>query len=117
MPGCWFVSTTVAGKFVPVAQVIWLNDCIKGQQAPPELPFFGGDPRFMDENAASPNSAIATQIIWVRFFMFPKVNSLALAELAGLGDLLRAELHLVSQCLGDRNLSSCHCGTRIQPFL
>ena len=62
--------------------------------------------------AAEPSTA------WLRFVKSCSIAcSLALAELAGLRDLLGGELHFIAQGLGNGDLPAGHGRTRIQPLL
>src|SRR5512138_1900478 len=67
----------------------------------------------------APNAiAGAPSTAWLRLVNSCSISgSLALAELARLGNLLRRELHLVRQRLGDRDLPARHRRARLQPLL
>ena len=117
-PGFPFVGSTATQGFVGHR---FIPDII-GQHAPlPRLPHSDRPPRFI-ANTAAATATTPIRMISVRRFMlhlsrFTLQASLALAQLAGLGDLLRRKLHLVRQRLGDADLPPRHRRTRLQPFL
>ena len=132
------VSAAVSAEFVfarlvPAVKSVghrFIPDII-GQHAPsPPLPHSDRPPRFI-ANTAAATATTPIRMISVRRFMlhlshFPLHSpcaagryapSLALAELAGFGDLVRRKLHLVREGLGDGDLAAGHRRSHLQPFL
>ncbi len=116
--GWMFVALTNPGRFVEAVSDIWLRDCTSGQQAvPAPSALWRVAPLLTEDSAANASSNRPAKAIWVLRFTVELPNSLALAKLAGFGDLFGRQLHLVRQGLCNRNLPPGHGRPSIQPFL